>query len=277
MGNRWRTRRVLHGSETRSATSRRTSGMTPSGDRSPSDPRTDSGMRVPHYTAGPNFLARPDPGRVGSGRRLLDPLIPTRPPWLRMGSSSKRGTTCRCACIVRTSSSLTGNEVHERKYPSGARRASCMAFASSNRGWIAVHSATVRSNGEARCALGTRIPDPGRTPGGSVGSCDEAYTQCSFSRYTSEARSADLSQNTHVPAMRSQSTPHQRDRSSACGRTSQRHERGQFLDSSTRRNLRLKALTYVRAAPAEICVASVFKRKPPCDAGNQPGSSPAPP
>jgi len=37
----------------------------------------------------------PVPGRPGSGRRLAGSLIPDRTPWSAIGSSSKRGMTCR--------------------------------------------------------------------------------------------------------------------------------------------------------------------------------------
>ena len=40
-------------------------------------------------------MCLPVPGRHGSGRRLAGSLIPDRTPWPAIGSSSKRGMTCR--------------------------------------------------------------------------------------------------------------------------------------------------------------------------------------
>jgi hypothetical protein len=40
-------------------------------------------------------MCLPAPGRQGSGRLLAGSLIPDRTPWLVIGSSSKRGMTCR--------------------------------------------------------------------------------------------------------------------------------------------------------------------------------------
>src|ERR1041385_7153018 len=82
-----------------------------------------------------------------------------------------------------------------------------MAVAWSISSCVAAHSSGVRSNGDARCAFGTMMPVPGRTPGGSVGSWDEAYTHHSFSIYVSAARSGPRSQNTHSSAIREASVP----------------------------------------------------------------------
>ena len=40
-------------------------------------------------------MCLPVPGRHGSGRRFAGSLIPDRTPWPDIGSSSKRGMTCR--------------------------------------------------------------------------------------------------------------------------------------------------------------------------------------
>ncbi len=64
---------------------------------------------------GPNRRARPLPGRDGSGRRFCGTLIADRPPSAASGSSSKRGTTWRCACMSPTWSSALGKHVHDRK------------------------------------------------------------------------------------------------------------------------------------------------------------------
>ena len=41
------------------------------------------------------IMCLPVPGRHGSGRRFAGSLIPDRTPWSDIGSSSKRGMTCR--------------------------------------------------------------------------------------------------------------------------------------------------------------------------------------
>jgi hypothetical protein len=48
----------------------------------------------PTLSHGP-AMCLPVPGRHGSGRRLAGSLIPDRTPWSAIGSSSKRGMTCR--------------------------------------------------------------------------------------------------------------------------------------------------------------------------------------
>jgi hypothetical protein len=50
-----------------------------------------SGRSWFHHSA----MCLPVPGRQGSGRLLAGSLIPDRTPWLAIGSSSKRGMTCR--------------------------------------------------------------------------------------------------------------------------------------------------------------------------------------
>jgi trehalase-like protein len=64
--------------------------------------RPRAGVLVQGAEAGPVFswfhhsaMCLPVPGRQGSGRLLAGSLIPDRTPWLAIGSSSKRGMTCR--------------------------------------------------------------------------------------------------------------------------------------------------------------------------------------